>query len=281
LSFFNPNTTLNCNGRLVMLDTPKVMGILNLTPDSFYDGGKYASETFMFQVEKMIREGADFIDIGGMSSRPGATIISVEEELKRVLAPIGKIRHAFPDVIISIDTIHAEVAKQAVEHGALMVNDIAAGNLDENMLPTVGKLNVPYIAMHMKGRPENMQQQAQYDHVTLEVLDFFIDKVKACRAAGIKDVIVDPGFGFGKSIEHNYTLLQHLQDLEMLELPILVGLSRKSMISNYLQIATEDTLNATSSLHMVALQNGASILRVHDVKEAKQCIDLWIKLKRS
>jgi len=264
-----------------MLETPKVMGILNLTPDSFYDGGKHMAETYLHQVERMMQDEVDIIDVGGMSSRPGATIISVEEELKRVLGPIEKIHRTFPEAIISIDTVHAAVAKKAVEYGALIVNDISAGNLDDDMLCTVGKLNVPYIAMHMKGRPENMQLQPQYDHLTVEVLDFFIDKVKACRAAGIKDIIIDPGFGFGKSIDHNFTLLQHLQDFEMLELPILVGLSRKSMVSKFLHIATAETLNGTSALHMMALQNGASILRVHDVKEAKQCVALWMKLKRA
>lgn len=264
-----------------MLDTPKVMGILNLTPDSFYDGGKYSPDNFLFQVEKMVLEGADFIDIGGMSSRPGAAIISIEEELKRVLEPISKIQNAFPDILLSIDTIHAEVAKQAVEHGAHLVNDISAGNLDKEMLPTVGQLNVPFIAMHMKGSPENMQIQPNYENVTLEVLDYFIDKIKACRAAGIKDIIIDPGFGFGKTLAHNYTLLQHLEDLSMLELPVLVGVSRKSMISKLLQIETEETLNATTALHMIALQHGATVLRVHDVKEAKQCVALWSTLQKS
>lgn len=281
MSFFTPNITLNCNGRLVLLDTPKVMGILNLTPDSFYDGGKYSPDNFLFQVEKMVLEGADFIDIGGMSSRPGAAIISIEEELKRVLEPISKIQNAFPDILLSIDTIHAEVAKQAVEHGAHLVNDISAGNLDKEMLPTVGQLNVPFIAMHMKGSPENMQIQPNYENVTLEVLDYFIDKIKACRAAGIKDIIIDPGFGFGKTLAHNYTLLQHLEDLSMLELPVLVGVSRKSMISKLLQIETEETLNATTALHMIALQHGATVLRVHDVKEAKQCVALWSTLQKS
>jgi dihydropteroate synthase len=281
LSFFTPNITLNCNGRLVLLDTPKVMGILNLTPDSFYDGGRHSPDNFLFQVEKMVLEGADFIDIGGMSSRPGAAIISIEEELKRVLEPILKIQNAFPDTLLSIDTIHAEVAKQAVEHGAHMVNDISAGNLDKEMLPTVGQLNVPFIAMHMKGSPENMQIQPNYENVTLEVLDYFINKIKACRAAGIKDIIIDPGFGFGKTLAHNYMLLQHLEDLSMLELPVLVGVSRKSMISKLLQIETEETLNATTALHMIALQHGATVLRVHDVKEAKQCVALWSTLQKS
>jgi len=266
---------------MVVLDEPKVMGILNLTPDSFYDGGKHQPSTFLQQVEKMINEGADIIDVGGMSSRPGAEIVSIDQELNRVIEPIQAIRKAFPDVFISIDTVHSKVAKLAVKNGADIVNDISAGNIDAKMISTVGKLNVPYILMHMQGQPSNMQQQPQYKNVTLDVLDFLLDKVKSCRTAGIKDIIIDPGFGFGKTVEHNYTLLQHLRDLDMIELPVLVGLSRKSMISKLLDIKVEDTLNATSALHIIALQNGANILRVHDVKEANQCIKLWQTLKQS
>ncbi len=276
MSFFKKNITLNCNGRLVVLDKPKVMGILNLTPDSFYDGGQYKTDIdYLNQVEKIISEGADFIDIGGMSSRPGAEIINIEEELKRVIEPIQNILKQFPDIIISIDTIRSEVAKASVEEGALIVNDISAGVLDNLMLATVVNLNVPYILMHMKGEPNNMQQHPTYENVTLEILDFFIERVKACRKAGIKDVIIDPGFGFGKTIEHNYTLLKHMRDFDMIELPLLVGISRKSMIYKVLEINQEEALNGTTALNMIALQKGASILRVHDVKEAVQCVKLY------
>ncbi|MEZ5022734.1 MAG: dihydropteroate synthase [Chitinophagales bacterium] len=280
MSFFNKNITLNCQGRLVTLDEPKVMGILNVTPDSFYDGGKYnGDQAYLHQVEKMLLEGANFIDIGGMSSRPGAETITIEEELDRVIAPIQNILQRFPDTIISIDTIHAKVAKAAVESGALIVNDISAGRLDSNMLATVGKLNVPYIAMHMKGEPNTMQSQSNYENVSLEVLDYFIDITKKCRAAGIKDIIIDPGFGFAKNLEQNYTLLNHLNDLDMLELPVLVGVSRKSMIYKLLESTAKEALNGSTALHMIALQKGASILRVHDVKEAVECVKIWKALQ--
>ncbi|MEZ5004410.1 MAG: dihydropteroate synthase [Chitinophagales bacterium] len=263
------------------LESPKVMGILNVTPDSFYDGGKFnQEETYLTQVEKMIGEGADFIDVGGMSSRPGADIISIEEELNRVITPIQKILKAFPDAIISIDTVHAEVARVAVDNGALMVNDISAGQLDDNMLTTVGRLNVPYIAMHIKGKPQSMQFNPTYENITLEILDYFIALLKKCKAAGIKDVIIDPGFGFGKTITHNFSLLHNLKDLDMLERPVLVGISRKSMIYKSLNISPDEALNGTTALHMVALQNGASILRVHDVKEAVECVQLWKSLQK-
>ncbi len=265
----------------MVLDTPKIMGILNLTPDSFYDGGKFTNDNYLQHVEQMLNDGADIIDVGGMSSRPGATIISIKEELKRVIEPVQNIRKHFPEAVISIDTVHAKVAKLSVQSGADIVNDISAGRLDTEMLKTVGKLNVPYILMHMLGEPNNMQLNPTYKNVTLEILDFFIDKVKACRAAGIKDVVIDPGFGFGKTIEHNYTLLQHIEDLDMLELPVLIGISRKSMIYKFLNINANDSLSATSALHMVALQKGANLLRVHDVKEAKQCIDLYLQLINS
>lgn len=280
MSFFNKNITLNCQGRLVTLDEPKVMGILNLTPDSFYDGGQYnGDQAYLLQVEKMLLEGADFIDIGGMSSRPGADTVTIEEELNRVIAPIQNILKRFPDTIISIDTIHAKVAKAAVDSGALIVNDISAGRLDSNMLATVGQLNVPYIAMHMKGEPNTMQSQANYENISLEVLDYFIDIIKKCRAAGIKDIIIDPGFGFAKNLEQNYTLLNHLNDLDMLELPILVGISRKSMIYKLLESSSKEALNGSTALHMIALQKGVSILRVHDVKEAVECVKIWNALQ--
>lgn len=278
---FAKKKTLNCNGKLVVLDAPKVMGILNLTPDSFFDGGKYQQENdYLQQVEQMLADGADFIDVGGMSSRPGADIIDTATELERVIQPIESILKRFPNTIISIDTVNAQVAKAAVEAGALIVNDISAGDLDAQMLDTVGKLNVPYIMMHMQGQPDNMQDQPNYNDVVLEVLDYFIAKQFAAKAAGIKDIIIDPGFGFGKTIAHNYSLLQRLAEFDMLQLPILAGISRKSMIYKVLSTDAQHALNGTTALHMVALQNGANILRVHDVKAAKECVLLFQELNR-
>ncbi|MEO1261633.1 MAG: dihydropteroate synthase [Bacteroidota bacterium] len=272
-------TTLNCNGQLVSLERPAVMGILNATPDSFFDGGKYQGfDGQMFQVEKMLKEGATFIDIGGMSSRPGAEIIDVEEELKRVIPLITGTMKRFPETLISIDTVHAMVAEKAVAAGACIVNDISASSIDAEMYPTVAKLDVPYILMHMQGRPQQMQVNPTYENVALEVLDFFIAEVGKLRALGVKDLIIDPGFGFGKTIAHNYQLLTHLHTFKMLEAPILAGLSRKSMICKVLKVNPSNALNGTTALHMVALQQGAKILRVHDVEEAVQCVRLFEQL---
>ncbi len=275
-----PNTTLNCKGRLIDLTEPKVMGILNVTPDSFFDGGRYDfQDAAMKQVEKMLSEGAFFIDVGGMSSRPGAAVIDEKEELGRVLPVVEAISKNFPETIISIDTWRAGVAKACVEAGATIVNDISAGRLDESLLETVAKLEVPYILMHMQGTPQNMQANPDYDDVLLEVLDFFIQKVEKLREFGIKDIILDPGFGFGKTIEHNFTLLKNLHAFRILELPILAGLSRKSMIYKLLDIQPTEALPATEALHMVALQQGAKIIRAHDVKEAVHVIQLWKQLE--
>lgn len=274
-----PKITLNCNGQLLSLETPIVMGILNLTPDSFFDGGQYQNEKQLLnRVEKMLAEGAKIIDIGGMSSRPGAEIIDEAEELKRVIQPIDLIIKKFPQTIISIDTIRSGVAKAAVEAGASIVNDISAGRLDADLYTTVAKLGVPYILMHMKGQPKNMQEQAAYESVNLEVLDFFIEEVGKLRELGIKDIILDPGFGFGKSITHNYELLQKLHTFQILDLPILAGISRKSMIYKLLETTPAEALNGTTALNMVALQQGAKILRVHDVKEAVETIQLYLQL---
>ncbi|MEM1323542.1 MAG: dihydropteroate synthase [Bacteroidota bacterium] len=272
----HPQTLINCAGQLLDLSRPRVMGILNLTPDSFYDGGRYDSEQrAMAQVERMLSEGAAIIDVGGMSSRPGAKVIDTQEELQRVLPTIKAIKQHFPQAIISIDTIRGEVARQAVEAGAAIVNDISAGSLDPMLLPTVADLGVPYILMHLQGRPETMQDNPQYQDVVLEVLDFFCQKIAELRQLGIGDILLDPGFGFGKKLEHNYELLTRMNVFQIPGLPVLAGVSRKSMIYKYLKVKPEEALNGTSALHMIALQQGARILRVHDVKAAIEVVQLW------
>ncbi len=277
-----PKITLNCKGTLVNLEDPIVMGILNLTPDSFYDGGKLKSDTAILQqAERMLKEGATILDIGGMSSRPGAKIIDSKEELNRTIAPISLISKTFPDAIISIDTVRSIVAKEAVEAGASIVNDISAGKIDAEFYQTVANLSVPYVLMHMKGTPETMQSQTEYEDISLVVLDFFIQEVGKLRELGIKDIILDPGFGFGKTIDHNYQLLNKIHAFRMLDLPILAGISRKSMIYKYLNTTPEFALNGTSVLNMVALQQGAKILRVHDVKEAVETVKLFLQVARN
>jgi len=271
---------ISCNGKLIDLTTPKIMGILNLTPDSFYDGGLYNNtDRALAQTEKMLLEGATFIDVGGASSKPGAVEISADEELVRVLPIIEKIHKTFPETIISIDTYRHGVAKKAVAAGAAMVNDISGGNLDAKMLKTVGALGVPYVAMHMQGTPQNMQDKPSYDTILTDIRSFFASKVDEAHKAGIYDIIIDPGFGFGKTLEHNYSLLKNLSSIQMDGIPMLIGVSRKSMIHKLLQIEVADALNGTSVLNTVALQQGAQILRVHDVKEAHQAVQLIEKLK--
>ena len=268
--------TINCNGKLIDLTTPKVMGILNVTPNSFYDGGKFDNDTtILTHVEKMLTDGATFIDVGGYSSKPNAEIVSEKEELARVLPTIQKIKTAFPNVIISIDTFRSEVAKQSVENGAALINDIAAGSLDENMMQLVAKCQVPYIMMHMKGNPQTMQSLAQYDNIVKEMLFYFSEKVALARSFGINDLIIDPGFGFAKTIEQNFEVLNKLELFQMLELPLLVGVSRKSMIHKTLEITSETALNGTTTLNTIALMKGAKILRVHDVKEAVETVKLF------
>jgi len=277
-----PQTTLNCNGTILDLSTPVVMGILNVTPDSFYDGGRHQNQDAVLkQVHKLLEEGASIIDIGGMSSRPGATIISVEEELKRVLPILELILKHHPNTIISIDTVRSKVAKEAVAIGAALINDISAGQFDENLYATVAELDVPYVLMHMQGQPKTMQLKPDYEDVNLEVLDFFIQEIGRLRALGVKDIIIDPGFGFGKSTPHNFQLLKNLHTFKILDVPILAGLSRKSMIYKTLNTTPEEALNGTSVLHLVALQQGASILRAHDVKEAMETIKLFKLLENS
>ena len=266
---------INCNGNIIDFTSPKIMGILNVTPNSFYDGGKHNRiDTALLQTEKMISEGATFIDVGGASSKPGVEEVSPDEELKRVLPVIEKISKNFPHIYISIDTYRSNVARQAVDAGAQLVNDISAGNADDNMLKTVGKLGVPYIAMHMQGTPKTMQNKPTYDDVLIAIRSFFSEKIAAAHAAGINDIIVDPGFGFGKTPQHNFALLNHLNTLQIDGVPLLVGVSRKSMIYKTLNIDIQEALNGTTVLHTVALRQGAHLLRVHDVKEAKQAVDL-------
>lgn len=267
--------TINCLGNLIDLNTPKVMGILNLTPNSFYDGGHYSTEKVMLrQVEKMLDEGADFIDIGAYSSKPSADFVGTAEEINRLLPMLKSVRQHFPDALISVDTFRSEVAQAALDIGAAMINDIAAGHLDEKMLDTVAKYQVPYIMMHMKGTPQSMVSLAQYEDVVKEMLFYFSERVAQAKKLKINDIIIDPGFGFAKTLEQNYEVLQKLELFQILELPILVGLSRKSMIYKTLGISAQEALNGTTVLNTIALSKGAKILRVHDVKEAVETIKL-------
>jgi len=271
--------TINCNGQLIPLDHPKVMGILNLTPDSFFDGGKYKDEkSILKQVEKMLHEGATFIDIGAYSTRPGALDVDESTELKRILPIIVFLLKEFPGTILSIDTFRSSVAKSCIAHGAAIINDISAGRHDEKMFDTVAELNVPYIMMHMRGTPQNMQQQTNYNDVFKEVLLYFSERLVLAKSKGIKDIIIDPGFGFAKTLEQNYRLLQQLDSFNLIEQPLLTGISRKSMIYKTLGTTAEYALNGTTALHMICLQKGAKILRVHDVKEAVECTKLYEQL---
>ena len=269
-------TTLVCKGKILDLATCKVMGILNITPDSFYAGSRIKGEdAILKKAGQMLEEGCSIIDVGGMSSRPGAAMISVEEELQRVIPAIAIILKHFPETIISIDTFRAAVAKAAVEAGASIVNDISAGNMDDQMFETVAALQVPYIMMHMQGTPATMQQNPQYENLITDILDFFVWKIEQLRTLGVLDIILDPGFGFGKTLQHNYQLLRFLHCLKLPGLPLLAGVSRKSMIYKLLDTSAEKALNGTTALHMLCLQEGVKILRVHDVKEAVECIRLW------
>jgi dihydropteroate synthase len=267
--------TLNCKGRILMVDKPLVMGILNITPDSFYPGSRYMGTDVVLQkAEQMLKDGAAFLDIGGQSTRPGSRESGPDEELARVIGPLEAIIRHFPEAILSIDTYHAKVAGEAVATGASIVNDISAGSMDGNMIATVAALHVPYVLMHMQGRPQTMQQDPQYENVTKEVLDFFIQKTHVLQKAGIVDIIIDPGFGFGKTINHNFQLLRDLSVFQMLDRPVLMGISRKSTIYKTLGLAVDEALNGTTVLNTVGLLNGANILRVHDVKEAVEAIRL-------
>jgi len=271
--------TINCNGKLISLETPKIMGILNLTPDSFYDGGSYKNEQeILLQTEKMLTDGAFCVDVGAYSSRPNAKDVSTEEELQRLMPVIELLQKEFPDIILSIDTFRSEIARKAVDSGAAIINDISGGTLDKLMMKTVGELNVPYILMHMRGTPKTMQSLTQYDDLLQDIIYYFSSKVAEARSFGIHDIILDPGFGFAKTTSQNFELLKNLSLLNVLEIPVLAGLSRKSMIYKTLEISAKEALNGTSVLNTLALQQGAKLLRVHDVKEAKECIDLVAQL---
>ena len=251
------------------------MGILNVTPDSFFSGSKYTEADALVEAAgRMLEEGATFLDVGGMSSRPGAKLISPSEELDRVLPAIESLRKAYPEAFLSIDTLRAKVATKALEAGVDLVNDISGGTFDKHMISTVAKYRAPYVIMHMQGTPDKMQKKPKYDNVVLELIDFFKERIHKCREAGVLDCIIDPGFGFGKTVEHNYQLLRNLGAFSILGAPILIGLSRKSMINNVLKTKPESALNGTTALHTLALQHGASILRVHDIKEAMEVIRL-------
>ena len=270
---------INCNGNLIDLSIPKVMGILNVTPNSFYDGGKHREiNSIIHQVDKMLSEGADFIDIGAYSSKPSAEFVSETDEINRLVHVIKELVNTFPNIILSVDTFRAEVARVAVNNGVAIVNDISAGLLDKNMLETVADLKVPYIMMHMRGNPQNMQSLTEYDDIVKEMIFYFSERIEKARSFGISDIIIDPGFGFAKTVEQNYEVLQKMELFSFLELPLLAGVSRKSMIYKVLENSPEEALNGTSVLNTIALQKGAKILRVHDVKEAVECIKLVNKL---
>jgi dihydropteroate synthase len=270
--------TINCKGNLIDCNIPKVMGILNVTPNSFFDGGKYSdAEAILFQVEKMLQEGANFIDVGGYSSKPNAEFVSEQEELNRVLPIVQLILNRFPETLLSIDTFRSSVAKACLENGAAMINDISAGKLDDKMLETIANFQVPYCMMHLRGTPETMQTLTNYDAIVKEMLFYFSDRLATARALGINDLIIDPGFGFAKTTEQNFEVLQKLELFQTFELPILVGFSRKSMIYKTLNSNASEALNGTTVLNTLALAKGAKILRVHDVKEALECVKLYEK----
>jgi dihydropteroate synthase len=273
--------TLNCKGQLLVIEHPIVMGIINTTPDSFYSGSRInTTAEILFLAEKMIGDGAAILDIGGQSTRPGSEQVNADEELKRVLPAVEAIHRKFPEQIISIDTFYSKVAKEAVDAGASIVNDVSAGTMDEELLPTVAALKIPYVLMHMLGKPQTMQVAPAYKNVTLDVFDFLNFKVAELIQMGMHDIIIDPGFGFGKTASHNFQLLRELSFFQQLNKPVMVGLSRKATVYKTLGIAAEEALNGTTVLHTMALVNGANILRVHDVKEAVQAIKLFNEYKK-
>lgn len=270
---------INCKGQLIDLSIPKVMGILNVTPNSFFDGGKYKNEEeIISQVGKMLAEGATFIDIGAYSSKPSAEFVTEQEEIERIVPAIELILKHFPEALLSIDTFRAEVAKASIESGAAIINDIAAGELDDKMFDVIADYNVPYIMMHMRGNPQTMQSLTKYDDIVKEMLFYFSEKVKLARSLGINDLILDPGFGFAKTTDQNYEVLQKMELFNLLDLPVLAGVSRKSMIYKTLNNTAQEALNGTTVLNTIALTKGAKILRVHDVKEAVECITLFGKM---
>lgn len=275
----NKNLSLNCKGQLIDLSTPKVMGILNITPDSFYDGGQFKdSKSILVQTEKLISEGATFVDVGAYSSRPGADFVSENEELHRTIPVVELILKHFPKTLISVDSFRANVIRECVNAGAVISNDISAGHLDDQMMKTIGELGIPYIMMHMRGTPQTMQNLTHYDHLITEIFSYFSERVQLAKQHEIMDVVIDPGFGFAKTLSQNYELLGKLEFFQNLNCPILCGVSRKSMIYKTLNCLPKEALNGTTALNMVALMNGTNILRVHDVKEALECVKLFNQL---
>jgi dihydropteroate synthase len=271
--------TLNCKGKLLTLDQPRVMGIININEDSFYAASRIMDvHALIVRAEKMISDGASILDIGAMSSRPGANIITPEEELKRLMPAVNSLVASFPDTIISVDTVHSKVASEVICSGVSMINDISAGEYDPAMIAIVAKESVPYVMMHMKGLPSDMQLNPVYHDIVLEIMQFFTKKIHHAKASGIKDIIIDPGFGFGKTLEHNFELMRNLEVFRIFDVPVLIGVSRKSMIWKSLNTDAAHALNGTTALHMHALQQGAKILRVHDVKEAMECIEIHRRL---
>ena len=271
--------TINCHGNLIDLTTPKVMGILNITPDSFFDGGKFTSdEKILAQVKKMLDEGADFIDVGAASSKPNASFVSEPDEITRILPVVNLIVKNFPDAVLSIDTYRSEVARLCLNDGASIINDISAGSQDPKMMQVVAIAKAPFIMMHMRGTPQTMQNLTEYADIVKEILFYFSEKIAQANSFGIKDLIIDPGFGFAKTIDQNFEVFKKLELFQMLDLPLLAGVSRKSMIYKTLDTTSENALNGTSVLNTIALFKGAKILRVHDVKEAAECVKLFSKV---
>lgn len=280
-TFLNRKTTLNVKGTLVDLSSPCVMGILNLTTDSFYSNSRIGSvELALQRAENILNEGGKIIDVGAYSSRPGADDVSEQEEIDRIIPVVEAINRHFSEAIISVDTFRAKVAENTIKAGAHLINDISAGEMDEAMFQTVANLNVPYIMMHMRGTPQTMQQHTDYQNLMLEMTSYFAEKVNRLKKLGVNDIILDPGFGFAKTLDQNYHVLQHMENLAIFELPMLIGLSRKSMIYKFLGEGPEEALNGTTVLNTIALQKGANILRVHDVKAAAECIALVTKLQQ-
>jgi dihydropteroate synthase len=267
--------TLNCNGQLISLDKPVVMGIINVNDNSFYSASRAnTTDLVLATASKMLHEGATILDLGAMSSKPGSAIISIDEELNLILPAVEAVKKYFPEAIISVDTLRSKVAKEVIHAGASMINDISAGTFDSDMMKLVSSFHVPYIMMHMKGLPSDMQQNPSYEDVVMEITRFFVLRIQQAKEQGIVDIVIDPGFGFGKTLDHNYQIMKKLEVLQIFDLPVMAGISRKSMIISPLNTNADSALNGTTSLHMYALQKGARILRVHDVKEAMECITL-------
>lgn len=278
-TYFYPNKTLRLGGNLLDLSTPKVMGILNLTPDSFFDGGKFDSvDAALMQADKMISEGADLLDLGGMSTRPGAEMIDVNEELRRVIPVVQAVQIRFPAIPLSIDTVHGKVAEEAIHSGVSMINDISAGSFDASIIEIAAKYQVPYVLMHMQGSPGDMQLAPSYKNIAEEVFEFLLKGCQDLKSKNINQIIIDPGFGFGKSLEHNYELIRNFDLLHQIGFPVMIGISRKSIICKLLKVHPENALNGSTSLHTILLLKGANILRVHDVKEAVETIKIVSQL---